>query len=673
MFCLFTDFGRTGEVTFLDEDTLMLPLDSEMVIEETEAEEVVIEVLDVPIINEDPTTQPRKRNSVKWKRSIAKQGVDSGVAHTSLRGKQKGDRKIGPGCNDKCKRKCHQKFSGPQRKGIFTKFWGIQNHTKQWYFIAGLVSTVNVKRRTLLPVHENGPRRKFSYNYHFTSESGVEVQVCQKFFVETLGINQKWVRTALMKHRTHNGSIPEDRRGKIKKMTPAKAAIKRGVIEHIKSFPTIEGHYTRKDSKTKYLAENLNKRTMYSLYQLEKEAANESKYATLRMYRDIFKSEFNLKFFRPKKDQCARCLSWKNKTPQERTEAALQKHEKHLLDKEKSNELKRLDIEKVKSDEEARKSTCVLSCDFEKVLQCPKGMNRDFFFASKISVYNFTIFVSGEQIGINYVWDQTVANHGAAEVSSCLWNFIGKKVEAGITHFVIYSDNCPSQNKNQYVFSMYAMACLKYNISITHRYLEVGHTHMEVDSVHARIENSVKHTDIFVPSQWFTAIRVAKKVRPHYEVIEVNQDMVFNFAAVAQLQTWERLKTSTFREIVLDHERPGKAIYKTSFQQDEPTTADIFKKCPGRPVNWKTFKLTKKYSARIPLPDLTLTSVQKLAISGAIPSLYAPYYLEELPKLKSDIQQPAREEFSDVDSSESGSDDNDSEEDNSEEDDSDFD
>lgn len=641
-----------------------MPLDNdETPVDATEAEGVVIEILDVPPA-EDPATKPRRSNPDNWKRNIVKQQNDSGAAHISLRGKKREERKMGAGCNKECIRKCHHNFSEAHRTVIFKKFWEIKNHTMQWYYIAGLVKSTDIKRRTVI-VYPEEPRRKFNYNYHLPSESGPELHVCQKFFLETLGINQKWVRSAIMKQRANHGSVPVDRRGKCKKLSPAKVAIKRGVIEHIKLFPTVEGHYTRKDSKSQYLAENLNKRIMYSLYKIEKEAANETNYASLRQYRDIFKSEFNLKFFRPKKDQCARCLSWKNKTSQEKTEAGLLKFEKHLSDKEKSNELKRLDIERVKTDEEARKRTCVLSCDLQKVLQCPKGMNRDFFFASKLSIYNFTLFVSGVQQGINYVWDQTEANRGAAEIASCLWNFISQKVECGITEFIIYSDNCSSQNKNQFLFSMYLMATLKFNIKITHRYLEVGHTHMEVDSVHARIENSTKYTDIYVPNQWYAAIRAAKKNRPHYEVIELGQDMIFDFAAVAKFQTWDKVKTSTFREIVLDNEKPGKVMYKTSFEQVEPFSANIIKKGPGRPVQWKTLTLQKKYSAKIPVPDLTLTSLQNLCKSGAIPSVYAPYYMEVLPQLKLQThvaQPPPPEEVSDLeDSGESGSDDNDSE------------
>ncbi|KAK3911428.1 30S ribosomal protein S4, chloroplastic [Frankliniella fusca] len=89
-----------------------------------------------------------------------------------------------------------------------------------------------------------------------------------------------------------------------------------------------------------------------------------------------------------------------------------------------------------------------------------------------------------------YVWDQTEARKGSAEITSMVWSFIQMKVAAGIEEFRIHSDNCSAQNKNQFLFSMYVMASIRFNIKITHCYLEVGHTHMEVRVVRRLSWNS---------------------------------------------------------------------------------------------------------------------------------------------------------------------------------------
>ncbi|KAK3913144.1 putative 2-phosphosulfolactate phosphatase [Frankliniella fusca] len=589
--------------------------------------------------------KPRSRKPEKWKRNVVKLMSDSGLAHTSLIGKKKEARTMGAGCSEKCKRKCLHTIDEERRTKIFKGFWEIKNHTMQWYYIASHVKSQNVAKRTLIEVPGENPRRKFTNSYYLPMDNGFEVQVCQKMFISTLGINEKWIRTAFEKQRSNHGVVLKDGRGYNKKKTYVSTVIKADVMNHIKKFKTVEGHYTRKNSKSR--------RKMHSMYVIEKQAENNngSKIATLRQYRDIFNKEFKLKNFKPKKDQCPRCLSSKNKTPQEKTEEAKKKFEKHLSDKKAAEAKKTADIEELKSSEELQQKVCVLTCDLEKVLLCPKGENSDFYYKSKLSVYNFTIFVSGEQKGQCYVWDQTEARKGSAEITSMLWSFIQMKVAAGIEEFRIYSDNCSAQNKNQFLFSMYVMASIRFNIKITHCYLEVGHTHVEVDSVHATIENSVKNTDIFVPSQWYTAMRLAKKKPPPYVVKEMTQNEIFDFRPLASYQSWEKLKTSQFKEIFICGSEPGIIKYKTEYDQ-EFTTVNIMKKTPGRPANWKTIPLKKRHTAKIPLRPNELADLQALCRSGAIPSAYHKYYLETLPAIVAQaVEPPPIDVLSEVDDS----------------------
>ena len=81
------------------------------------------------------------------------------------------------------------------------------------------------------------------------------------------------------------------------------------VRSHIRSFPTVAGHYTRKDSNREYLEPNLTIPKMYDLYkeQCQKE---DKQFVKISMYRRIFNEEFNLSFHVPKKDQCNLCSKY---------------------------------------------------------------------------------------------------------------------------------------------------------------------------------------------------------------------------------------------------------------------------------------------------------------------------------------------------------------------------
>lgn len=49
------------------------------------------------------------------------------------------------------------------------------------------------------------------------------------------------------------------------------------------------------------------------------------------------------------------------------------------------------------------------------------------------------------------------------------------------------------------------------NVLIQQKYLEKGHTYMEVDSVHSAIEGEMKEKDIFLPSQYLQITKDARK------------------------------------------------------------------------------------------------------------------------------------------------------------------
>jgi len=70
-------------------------------------------------------------------------------------------------------------------------------------------------------------------------------------------------------------------------------------------------------------------------------------------------------------------------------------------------------------------------------------------------------------------------------------------------------------------------ACLLYAVNevdgitlttIDHKFLETGHTYMEVDSMHAACEYAKKNTNIFVPSQWDTVLQMARRTNPYFVV-----------------------------------------------------------------------------------------------------------------------------------------------------------
>ncbi|KAK3907355.1 NAD kinase, partial [Frankliniella fusca] len=561
-------------------------------------------------------TPPKKRslNPSNWKKSQAKLALNSGLAHTNAEGKYIKGGELKPACPVTCRKKCFLKISHENRMGLFKKYYGLQSKTLQWNMINKLVRTLPVKRRRAVNEDREKPYRNHSYHYSLTMPTGENISVCQTMFLNTFDISITVVKTAVNKNSPDKRGLNMAAK---KRMAPEMI---QNVKNHIKEFPTVESHYCREDSRRKYLDENLSTAKMHQLYIMQRGALPNT--ATLRQYRDIFNTCFNLSFFKPKKDQCADCVQWERSSPEEK-EAFAQTHEEHVENKNTARQLKKSDKEF--SINQAEKQIRVITFDLQKVFYSPKSEVGEFFYNRKLSSYNFTIFDCTTGQAHCFVWDQTTAQRGSNEIASCVMMFMEEAVRNGITEFRIYSDSCSGQNKNKFLYSMYYLAARKYNIKIIHRYLEKGHTQMECDSVHAQIEKKTRNTEIFTPAQWYGYIKSAKVQKPAYIVKEIDQTAIFSFKDVAQHLSWANVPVSKIREIIIDSLNPELVSYKLQFK-NESTTAIILQQKRGRPVNWSTLQLRPAYTGPLPLKLKLVNDLKWYVKKDLIPAPFLPFY-----------------------------------------------
>lgn len=117
-------------------------------------------------------TPPKKRKveRTRWKAAVAKEALNSGLAHVTPRGKERAARSMKPGCGESCNRGCRGKITDEQRQIQFQKFWGTKDKQSQWLMLGKLVSLFPVKRRRV-DCEDNDYYRKFSYEYHLPAEN----------------------------------------------------------------------------------------------------------------------------------------------------------------------------------------------------------------------------------------------------------------------------------------------------------------------------------------------------------------------------------------------------------------------------------------------------------------------------------------------------------------------
>ena len=132
--------------------------------------------------------------------------------------------------------------------------------------------------------------------------------MCRKFFCKTLAISKKTVQYVL-RNRNALGHFEspnvEGSRKAVNKTSNERESL---VREHVESFPRMESHYCRANTAATYLSPELNISEMYRLYVHDFcVRRNITDPVTKGVYRRIFVSDFNIRFFVPKKDQCSLC------------------------------------------------------------------------------------------------------------------------------------------------------------------------------------------------------------------------------------------------------------------------------------------------------------------------------------------------------------------------------
>lgn len=160
-----------------------------------------------------------------------------------------------------------------------------------------------------------------------------------------------------------------------------------------------------------------------------------------------------------------------------------------------------------------------MSFDLQKVLNTPygDGMLLRVFYARKMSVFN----ADGTRNVFCYYWDESQGKRGANEMATMLNKYIKTLDERGhIRRLLVYCDCCPGQNCNKIVLAMIHETLQRCQTiqSIQINYLLTGHTYMTVDSTHPTIENSVKNTIIWAPSQWYTVFQKVKDNIKDYQL-----------------------------------------------------------------------------------------------------------------------------------------------------------
>lgn len=327
-----------------------------------------------------------------------------------------------------------------------------------------------------------------------------------------------------------------------KNYTKPTTARKRNVLQvarrirlflYFENLDKMESHYCRSDTKKKYIAATFRSKSElfeeYKKYIIDNGYGQGVSYFTFSQF---FDTE-NLALFMPRKDQCDLCVSYKA------GQVAVSRYDLHIARKKRANEEKEFDKQAAL---EGRRHAFTM--DKQAIKLSPDTDASAIYFKSRLQVHNFTIYNLFNHLCTNYWWDETEGDLSASSFASCVIRHLQTHCLSDTLPIVLFSDGCGGQNRNYFLSNALSNFAIKNNKIIEQKWLEKGHTQMECDSAHAKIEKMLKKRSIFVPQDYIDITTKARKtvivnnIRREcpFEAVYLRHDFFLNFADKSKLR-----------------------------------------------------------------------------------------------------------------------------------------
>jgi hypothetical protein len=574
--------------------------------------------------NQKQGTRWKRAQPEKWKRNVEKK---------MRMEKKKPKTVVCVGCHFKCT----DNFTESDRQQLFTEYNSSDYACRKNFILA------NIEVRTIeRPRTRNGAdgsnavdgkksKKKGCSVKYFLRKDANKVRVCKRFFMSTINIGHYPITAAINGQGASGIFTGVDGRGRHYPGNKTKDTDLEIVRKHIDRFPRTPSHYTRSSTKREYLDQKLTIKKMYDLY-LEHMAKTYPRKKAVKdhIYRRVFCTEFNLAFFKPKKDLCQLCSRYDQLTGTDKDDLLVEYND-HLVRKASCQNAKAED--KAAAIADGTNAKLVVTFDLQSVLQIPSTDVSPLYYSRKLSMFNLTIHNANEpHQAFCYCWPEIEGKRGSCEIGSCLYIYL-KQLPKEISEITMYSDTCGGQNRNHQVAALllYAVQTLKNIKVINQKFLESGHTEMEVDSMHSAIEREKRHTPVYSALDWHTIFKNARRHNP-YTVVPMDYA---DFIDLKQLSSklikttkhtdgstlkWLKVKCFMFRK-----DSPG--IIRYRYGHDGPyKELDVYGKT-------RTVKLPVKpptlYENELPISKAKYTDLCKLLRQkGLIPKELRQWYLD---------------------------------------------
>jgi len=394
-------------------------------------------------------SRKRKRKEGNWKQNKRLVLRQSGKEHDARNGAKIAARVVRTVKNcTRCRFKCSEMIHQEYRQHAHSQFWRLTDNEKRHYFS---LTTERKNKKRIRGEHQSKSKKTkpkaYSYSYYvYRCEN--KIRVCKTLYLITINISQKRVVTHHKTKDSQSGVPHNSKQGKhVKRSTSCND--QESVRDHINSYPRVESHYCRADSKREYLEVGLTVTRMYDMFCEQRSAQrsrngleDEIENVKIHTYRRIFCNEFNIAFQMPKKDRCDLCEEFQNKVNPQLEVIAI--NSTHIAGKEATKE----DCDKNRPIQD--NTHAIICFDLQNVISLPRVNVSSFFYRRKFNVYNLTAHCSLGRDGYCAIWSEGMSKRTGNDIASALAKILSSISDCHpeINKMTLWSESCVAQKKS---------------------------------------------------------------------------------------------------------------------------------------------------------------------------------------------------------------------------------
>lgn len=437
-----------------------------------------------------------------------------------------------------CSNNCHLKVSEDEQRELFEYFWNLADYYLQNLYLYGLLSK-KIRPKTILSQIQNGNKRKPNFcrwDYHLDID-GVKANVCINLFISIFQVSPK--RLSTLQNKINNGKSFSDGRGYHKHHKKIPKEKWYFLHQLINGLSKNNSHYSLEKSQKFYFEDN--QITLTWLYKTFNNILLDNKLEIMSYwsFKKYYDENFNIGFSNPKSDVCDLCFEMTNIGVERLTEEQRIIFDKHLND---YNDYKSIKSSILSSDLSEK---LVIEFDYGQNKPLPKLNKTSNYYSRCLWFFIFNVFIHSTKESFMYYFLEGQFKKGSNSVISFVYQTLKSINLLNYKEIILFSDNCPGQNKNSTVFKSFVLFANYFGLKLTHYYPIRGHSYCVCDRQFGLFTKKLKKIGVIEHPNYY--IQVLNEL--HFKVSEVEiknfeelVDNAFNTKLNIKIQSLKKIE-----------------------------------------------------------------------------------------------------------------------------------